>query len=138
MQFKLTIPRSATLVPTVRQIAERVAQCAGYTGADAARIAAAVAQAADIVVARPALPGPGGDDSLDIRFHRNGLYLDVWLRYRSDEGDRPSADPTLSMEALREAMDSVEFGREGETAFCRLRRTLPREKADHQCEMPPH
>ncbi len=133
MLFRLTIPRDAALVPTVRQVAERVAQCAGYSAADAARIASTIIRAVDIAVT---LPGSRGDDSVDIQFRRDGLYLDVWLRYRSEDCDRPVVDPTLSSEALRQGMDSVEFGREGDVAFCRLRRALPREKVDHHCEIP--
>lgn len=142
------MPREANLVPAVRQIAERVAQCAGYSSAEAQRIASSVGRAVEIVLARPAggnppPPGQGGaapsgpGDSLDIQFERNGGYLDVWLRYRADSNGRPAVDPAVSSEALRQGMDSAEFGQEGDVAFCRLRRALPREKVDHQCELPP-
>lgn len=137
MVFRLTIPRDVQLVAAVRQVAERVAQCAGYTAADAVRIASCVAQAMDTVLACRTPDAPAVRDLLDIRFEREGVHLDVWLRYRSGDGDRPIADPALSSEALRQGMDSVEFGREGELAWCRLRRVLPREPVDHQCEMPP-
>ena len=149
MRFRLTIPRDTALVPAVRQIAERVAQCAGYTTADAQRIASSVGRAVEIVLSRPGQRGSptaseGGpaaaslqDDLLDIRFERDARYLNIWLRYRADQGSRPVVDPALSSEALRQGMDSAEFGREGEAAFCRLRRALPHEKVDHQCEMPP-
>lgn len=137
MLFRLTIPRDVQLVAAVRQVAERVAQCAGYTAADAVRIASCVAQAMDTVLACRAPDASTGRDLLDIRFEREGVHLDVWLRYCPGDGDRPIADPALSSEALRQGMDSVEFGREGELAWCRLRRVLPREPVDHQCEMPP-
>lgn len=141
MLFKLTIPRDANLVPAVRQIAERVAECAGYAAADARRIASSVGRAVEIVVARPAprsSPLPASDDSLDIQFERDSAYLDVWLRYRADRRDQPVADPALSSEALRQGMDSAEFGHQGDVAFCRLRRALPSEKVNHRCEPPPN
>jgi len=149
VRFRLTIPRDTALVPAVRQIAERVAQCAGYTTADAQRIASSVGRAVEIVLSRLGQRGsptasegePAAaslpDDLLDIRFERDARYLNIWLRYRADQGSRPAVDPALSSEALRQGMDSAEFGREGEAAFCRLRRALPHEKVDHQCEMPP-
>jgi len=135
--FRLTIPREVQLVPAVRQIAERVAQCAGYTAADAVRIASSVGQAVDTVLARQAPDVSNENDPLEIRFEREDVHLDVWLRYRVGEHDRPVVDAALSSEALRQGMDSVEFGREGEVAYCRLRCVLPREKIDHQCEVPP-
>jgi hypothetical protein len=135
--FKLTIPRDLTLVPAVRQVAERVAQCAGYTAADAARMASSVGQAVEAVLARRVPEPPWDGGGLDIRFERQGVYLDVWVRYRADDSGRPAVDAALSSEALRQGMESVEFGREGEVAYCRLRRTLPREKVDHQCDVPP-
>jgi hypothetical protein len=135
--FRLTIPRDVQLVAAVRQVAERVAQCAGYTAADAAAVASSVAQAMGTVLGRQAPAASTGHDLLDIRFEREGVHLDVWLRYRAGDGDRPVVDPALSSEALRQGMDSVEFGREGEMAWCRLRRVLPRQPVDHQCEMPP-
>ena len=138
MLFKLTIPRDVHLVPAVRQVAERVAQCAGYTAADAARIALSVGQATDTVLARQVPEDDSGRNApLDIRFEQEGVHFDVWLRYRAEAGDRPAVDPALSREALRQGMESVEFGREGEVAWCRLRRTLPREPGDHQCKAPP-
>ncbi len=146
MLFKLTIPRDVKLVPAVRQVAERVGQCAGYTAAEAQRIASSVGRAVEIVLSPPARRsspaasegGPGSGDLLDIRFERDGAYLDIWLRYRADHHDRPAVDPALSSEALRQGMDSAEFGREGEVAYCRLRRALPLEKVDHQCDVPPN
>ncbi len=135
MLFKLTMPADARLAPAVRQLAERVAQCAGYTAADAARFASGVGRVVEMVLARPATAAP--NDLLDIRFVRDGVYLDVWLRYRADAYDRPALDPVLSSEALRQGIDSADFGLEGDLAYCRLRRVLPREKVDHQCEVPP-
>jgi len=162
--FRLIIPRDTALVPALRLIAERVAQCAGYTSADAQRIASSVGRAVEIVLSRPGrgsspTAGEGGparrsspmaseggpapaaksasDDSLDIRFERDAGHLNIWLRYRADQRGRPVVDPALSSEALRQGMDSAEFGREGEAAFCRLRRALPHERVEHQCEMPP-
>ena len=137
MLFRLTIPSDVHLVAAVRQVAERVAQCAGYTAADAAAVASAVAQVIETVLACPAADRAGERDLLDVRFEREGAHLDVWLRYRPGDGDRTILDPALSSEALRQGIDSVEFGREGELAWCRLRRVLPREPVDHQCEMPP-
>ena len=137
MLFRLTIPRDVLLAPAVRQIAERVAQCAGYTAADAVRVASSVGLAVDTVLARQAPDASSENDPLEVRFEREGVYLDVWLRYRAGEQDRPVVDAALSSEALRQGMESVEFGREGEVAYCRLRRALPAEKVDHLCEVPP-
>ncbi len=135
--FRLTIPRDVQLVPAVRQVAERVAQCAGYTASDAARIALTVGQAVEVVLTSASSDG-GGREPIEIRFERESVHLDVWLRYRATEPERaPAVDPAVSSEAMRQGMDSVEFGREGELAYCRLRRELPREKTDHQCEAPP-
>ena len=136
VRFRLTIPPDVRLVAAVRQLAERVAQCAGYPAADAARLASSVEQAIERVLARPAPNLPGGRDALDIRFERDGAYLDVWLRQRMGAGEWPAADPLLENDALRQGVDTVETGREGDVAYWRLRRRLPHEKADHQCEAP--
>lgn len=136
--FKLILPRDSRFVPAVRLIAERAAQCAGYTAADAARIASSVGRAFEMVLARPVsgASAPGASDSVDIRLEREGGYLDVWLRYVPGNNGSPTVDAS-SDGALRAGMDSAEFGREGEVEYCRLRRRLPREKVDHQCELPP-
>ena len=138
VQFKLIVPRDAKFVPALRQLAERVSQCAGYSAADAARVASAVGQVVEILFTRAAAqPSPGVNDSLDIRFERKDGFLDVWLRYAAEEQGPPAVDPSLSSEALRHGMDSAEFGREGDVQFCRLRRKLPTDKTDHQCDAPP-
>ncbi len=143
MLFKLLMPPDAKFMPTIRQVAERVAQCAGYTATEAQRIGAGVGRVVEVVLSRlrPAQASSGGQgahgaEPLDIRFQRDGRYLDVWLRYRADPCDRPAVDPALSREAIEQGMDSAEFGLEGDIAVCRLRRELPRDKVDHQCEAP--
>ncbi len=136
MLFRMTMPGDAQLVPALRQVAERVAQCAGYAATDAARVAASVGHAATTVIER--LQGESAEPQLlDIRFQREGVHLDVWLFYPTSDGDRTVLDPAVSGEALRQGMESVEFGRDGDTTYCRLRRMLPRDKVDHRCEMPP-
>ncbi len=137
MLFRLTIPREAQLVGAVRQVAERAAQCAGYAGADADRFAASVGQALETILARAAANTEHAREPIEVRFEREGAFLDVYLRYHATDGDRPALDGSLSAEALRQGMDSVEFGRDGAVTWCRLRRALPRNKTDHQCEMPP-
>ncbi len=137
MLFRLTIPRDARLIGAVRQVAERAAQCAGYTAADADRIAASVGRALETVLAREAADAAQAQEAVEVRFEREGSHLDIYLRYRASGDDRPAVDGALSGEALRQGMDSVEFGRDGPIAWCRFRRALPRDKADHQCEMPP-
>ncbi len=136
MLFRLTIPGNPQMVPVLRQVAERVAQCAGYSAAEAARVAASVGHAVETVMQRLNIEG-AEREPLEMRFEREDLYLDVWLYYHAPDGGRALPDPAVSGEALRQGMDSVEFGREGEMNYCRLRRVLPREKTDHQCEMPP-
>ncbi len=137
MLFRLTIPRDARLIDAVRHVAERAAQCAGYSAADADRIAASVGQALETVLAREVPDAAHAQEPIEVRFEREGPYLDIFLRYAAAGDDRPVVDGALSGEALRQGMDSVEFGRDGAIAWCRLRRTLPRDKADHQCEVPP-
>jgi hypothetical protein len=136
VHFNLTISHDVCFVATVRQLAERVAQCAGFATADAIRVAASVGLVTETLLSRaPA----GNGEALDIRFERDATALDVTFRYRPFGGGRPggSVDPSLAGDAMRQGMDSVEFGAEGEIEFCRLRRTLPHEKFNHQCEMPP-
>ena len=135
MHFNLTISHDVRLAQAVRQIAERVAQCAGFASADAMRLAASVGQADETLLARASAEG---GESLDIRFDRDARVLDVTFRYRPSGGSRPGAavDPSLSGEAMRQGMDSVEFGAEGAMQYCRLRRALPHEKVGHDCEMP--
>jgi hypothetical protein len=137
VRFTLTIPCDGQLVGTVRQVAERVAQCAGYTAADASQLASGVEHAVETVMQglerESARPQP-----VDIRFERDEHHLDVWLCYRSNDGDRAAIEAAVSGDAaLRQGMDDVEFGRHGDLCYCRLRRGLPRERVDHQCEVPP-
>ena len=136
MLFRLTIPCDVRLVPAVRRVAERVAQCAGYSAGEAVRVASSVAHAADTLLRRLEAQGRVADP-IDIRFRREGGHLDVWMYYTAPDSDIAAPDPAISGEALRQGMDSVEFGRQGEVGFCRLRRVLPSEKVDHQCEVPP-
>ncbi len=136
VRFKLTIPPDARFIPAVRQIAERVAQCAGYTAAEAAGIASAVARVAEAVVGGPGRAFTNGT-GVDIRFEREAGYLDVLLRYPTTESDRRAPEPPGAGDAAARIMDTVEVGREGDIAFCRLRRRLPDEAVDHKCEMPP-
>lgn len=135
----MTLSRRADMIPAIRDIAERVAQCAGYESAEAVRIASSVRHAVDVVFARPEPPDQPEPPDIDIRFVRDGGHLEVWLRYPAWDGDNRGEplDPVLSREALRQGIDSVEFGREGDMAYCRLRRALPKEKVDHECEAPP-
>ncbi|MGE5359876.1 MAG: hypothetical protein ACM3NQ_12745 [Bacteroidales bacterium] len=134
MLFRITLPRDCGLVPALRQVSERMAQCAGYTSAEAARVGTSVGQAADALMAAHAAAS-----QLDVTIQRNSTHLDIWLRYPLALGDREPAavDAALSSEALRQGMDSVEFGDEDGIAYCRLRRALPQEKVDHQCAAPP-
>ena len=135
MHFNLTISHDVRLAPAVRQVAERAAQCAGFDAGEAIRLAASVGQAAETLLSRV----PPGGDGVAVRFERDGRFLEVTFRYRPEGGTRPGAsvDPSLSGEAMRQGMDSVEFGAEGDMQYCRLRRALPHEKTDHKCEMPP-
>jgi hypothetical protein len=130
--FRIIIPCDARLSPAIRQIAERVAQCAGYSAAEAVRVASGVGQAAEALMAR-------SSGEFDIRFQRESRFLDVVFRRRACPGDSPETieNAAVSSEAMRLGMESVEFGVEDEVAYCRLRRVLPDEKVDHQCEMPP-
>lgn len=131
LRFRLTVPHDAQLVGAVRQVADRVAQCAGFSAADAETIASSVARAAEAIMG-----GPGSADrqGLDVRFERDATQLDVWLRYRAANGDSPSeATPA----PLRSDDGDVEVGREGEVSYWRLRRALPRDKVNHRCELPP-
>jgi hypothetical protein len=134
--FRISLPRDVLMIPALRGIAERVAQCCGYSAAEAARIASSVGQAADAVFGRPPA---GGGEQVEVEFGHESTWLDVWLRYpQPGPGRVPAAvDAALSSEALRNGMDSVEFGNENGLAYCRLRRMLPREKVDHECESPP-
>jgi hypothetical protein len=120
--FRITLPRDCDLAPALRQIAERIAQTAGYASTEAARIGTSVGQAADAVMADLV-----GASQLDVTIERNRENLDVWLRYPVAPVGRPPAavDAALSSEALRQGMDSVEFGNEDGVAYCRLRRALP-------------
>ncbi len=127
------MPADAKLAPTVRQLAERVAQCAGYGADDSQRISSAVARAFEVVLARPAVKTVGAP--VDIRFVRNAAYLEVWLTY-PDGDDRAAVDSQLSRDVVDGGMDT-EFGRERDTAYCRLRRLLPPSKVDHHCALPP-
>ncbi len=136
MLFRMTMPGDAQFVPALRQVAERVAQCAGYAATEAARVAASVGHAANTVIERLQAES-GRPEPLDVRFQREGVHLEVWLYYRTSDGGRPLLDPAVSGEALRQGMDSVEFGRDGDMNYCRLRRTLPADKVDHQCEVLP-
>ncbi len=136
MLFRLTIPGNPNLVPALRQVAERVAQCAGYSAAEAARVAASVGHAVDTVLQRLNSEGAVGEP-LEMRFEREDVHLDIWLYYHAPDGGRAVLDPAVSGEALRQGMDSVEFGRDGDMNYCRLRRALPADKVDHQCEMLP-
>ncbi len=134
MHFRINMPRDVQLAATARQIAERVAQCAGYTAPEAVRVASSVGAAIDAVLTR--LSPPHVRSGIDLRFERLGNYLDIWLRYETGDDSRPQAvDAALSSEALRQGMDSIEFGRDNGTAYCHLRRVLPHEKVDHKCEM---
>ncbi len=129
LRFRLTVPHDAQLVGAVRQVADRVAQCAGFSAAEAATIASTVARAAEAIIA-----GSADRDHLDIRFERHTTHLEVWLRYRAATADRPTgATPA----PLHPGDDDVETGREDEVSYWRLRRALPRDKVDHRCELPP-
>jgi hypothetical protein len=131
--FSITIPCDARLCQMVRQIAERAAQCAGYTGDDAAGMAAAVVGAAEKIMAIV------GGEPLGISFERKSSCLDVVIRYplTAPGSGAISADTVVSNQAVQQGVQSVEFGVDDEMAYCRLRRVLPREKVDHQCEIPP-
>lgn len=135
MLFRLTIPCDPQYVPAVRQVAERVAQCAGYSAAEAACVASSIGHAADTLVrqlgtdTRPAEP-------IEALFQREGAHLDVRLQYLASESDSAVLDPAISGEVLRHGMDSIEFGRQGEVCYCLLRRALPHEKVNHKCEAP--
>jgi hypothetical protein len=134
MHFRITIPRDVQLAAAVRQVAERVAQCAGFSSPEAVRVAASVAAAIDAVLTR--LSPPAARSGIDLHFERVGSHLDIWVRYEAGEDNRPHAvDAALSSEALRQGMDSIEFGRDNGIAYCHLRRVLPHEKIDHQCEL---
>ena len=133
MRFRLTIPPDAQFVVAVRQVADRVAQCSGYSAADAERFASSVGRAVEQVLERASADGA----ALDIRFERDATHLDVWLRYRAADADRAGADAALSRETPQPGPEGVEMGREGEFSYWRLRRPLPHEKVDHQCELPP-
>jgi hypothetical protein len=136
VHFNITIARDVLFAPAVRKIADRAAQCAGFASADAIRLAASVGRAAETLLARDSAEG---GETVEVRFEHDARVLDVTFRYRPAGGGRPGAsvDPSLSGDALRQGMDSVEFGADGAIEYCRLRRALPREKVDHQCEMPP-
>lgn len=135
--FRMTLPREPRLTVALRDIAERLAQCAGYPASEAVRIASSVGQAVDAVIGQLSADVP--DQQIDVRFERGEDDLHVWMRYRAGAQARgPAAvDAALSREVLRQGMDSVEFGNENGMAYCHLRRQLPREKVDHQCEVPP-
>ncbi len=120
--FRITLSRDCDLAPMLRQIAERIAQAAGYAPTEAARIGTSVGQAADALMADLDAGG-----QFDISIERNTENLDVWLRYPVTLANRaPAVDAALSGEALRQGMDSVEFGNEDGVGYCRLRRALPR------------
>ncbi len=120
--FRITLPCDCEMGSALRQLAERVAQCAGYGATESARIATSVGQTADAVMA-----GLSKASQLDVTFERDTRHLNVWLRYPVASAARgPAAvDAALSSEALRQGMDSVEFGSEDGIAFCCLRRPLP-------------
>jgi hypothetical protein len=134
--FRISLPRDIQMIPALRDIAERVAQCSGYAAPEAVRIASCVSRAADAVFGRLSV---APNDQIEVVFERESKHLDVWLRYPvPGQGRVPAAvDAALSSEVLRQGMDSVEFGDENGLAYCRLRRVLPHEKVDHECEMPP-
>ncbi len=135
MDFRITIPRDVQLTAAVRQLAERAAQCAGYSGVEAVRVGASVTAAVDAVLTR--LSPPTAQSGIELRFERVGNHLDIWVRYEAGEDDRSQAvDAPLSSEALRQGMDSIEFGRDDGVAYCHLRRVLPHDKVDHQCQTP--
>jgi hypothetical protein len=135
VRFRLTIPCDEQYVPAVRQLAERVAQCAGYSAAEAVRVASSVGHAAQTLIRQL-----GGDarqsQPVEVCFQREGAHLEVWLQYAASDSDSAVLDPAISGEALRQGMDSVEFGRRGEVSYCRLCRALPHDKVDHKCEAP--
>jgi hypothetical protein len=133
--FRISLPRDADLVPAVRDVAERLAQCAGYTSEDAVRIASSVGLAADAVMRRWSEARP--EQQIDVSFESEWPHLDVWLRYRLSSEECASGPRVPPPETFGEGMDSVEFGREDGVAFCHLQRLLPHEKVDHRCEMPP-
>ncbi len=132
VRFKLTIPHDAQFVAAVRQVAERVAQCSGFTAADAQTIASRLGEAVEHVLrqSRPSADHEG----LDIRFERDPTHLEVWLRYRVGDGDQLASNRAGA--AAVPGTDRVETGRDGEISYWRLRCALPHEKVDHQCEMP--
>ncbi len=136
MDFRITIPRDAQLAQAVRQVAERVAQCSGYSAVEAVRVGASVAAAIDAVLTR--LSPPTAQSGIELRFERVTDHLDIWVRYQAGEHHRPQGvDAALSSEALRQGMDSIEFGSDDGVAYCHLRRVLPEEKVDHQCAADP-
>lgn len=108
----LSIPSNARFIETVRDLALRVAEYAGYEASEAAEIARAVAGVAARAIQK------SGDGPLDVRFRREAGSLEVSLFYAGELADG-AGDP------LGQSMDRVEFGRDGHRHVCRMARLLP-------------
>lgn len=110
--FNLSIPADARFIETVRDLAVRVAEYAGYGASEATEIARAVEGIAARAIHE------SDDGPVDVRFRREAGMLEVSLFY-SRELAHNAAEP------LRPSMDRVEFGRDGSRHFCRMTRELP-------------
>ena len=131
--LRLRIPTDARLRETVRLISKRVAAYVGYPEVEAVRIGQSVDEAVGTMMACAGARDPG--DSIDLRFSTSGGSMEIRLRYQAGEspltgldlerGFGRSRNGGPAIEAIRTVMDRVEFGQDGNVAYCRLLLHLP-------------
>jgi hypothetical protein len=110
--FSVRIPRDPAFVPPLRDLADRVAQYAGYAAGDAHEIGGTVRETAAALAQSAASPA-----DLDIQFRTSGTTFEVTVAFEGVGG----AEPHLSSGA----MDAVAVARDGARTVCQLTRKLP-------------
>jgi hypothetical protein len=121
--FAMSFPGDQRLLDTLRDVAAKLAQCAGHGAPDAQSIASAVTSAAAFLM--EALPPAGG--RVEVDFSVESRSMDVVVSCHGGEDGTPVELSTKAIEAelRREGVDSVHFGRADGWPFCRIGKQLP-------------
>lgn len=117
VRLDFTIPGDRRFCQTLRVLCVRIAEYVGYPGDQAEAIGGAIDEAV-CQMAFPALAE--GYGSVGTRFQQGDQCLEVTVSYPSEH-----AVTDAPLEVVRQVMDTVEVGRHGGRAYCRMTRRLP-------------
>lgn len=135
-RLDLTIPCDDRFRPVLSLLCERMSRYAGYSGAEAQEVAAAVVHATDGVLVHGTsriykdLNVTIATSERDIQFHVRYL-----CRHGEPSADAPSVAHLLGersgdeapLDAIHRVMNRVEFGKDDGVEFCTLSKSLPEE-----------